>query len=106
MRQGSLKRDRQPGWSRTWQEKLSEVDDQILDYLRETGELTSESVRDITARIQTWFEGQQLDSSMRAELARLHGEQRLLHARIADRVNYIAQDEQFRLAHLLERETY
>lgn len=84
--------DRYPRWNRTWQEKLSEVDDRIVDYFRDAGEWTENTAADLKDRISSWFDKQNLEPETRAEWEKAKSDAKLFAAQVDNRVTHLVQD--------------
>jgi hypothetical protein len=93
-----------PRWSKTWKERLSEVDDQIVDYLRNAKEGTEDAVENITRKIDRWFDSQTLDTETRAEFDKLRADQKLLRAQIENRITHLVEDGKIKVARQMRGE--
>ena len=86
-----------PRWNRTWQEKLSEVDDRIVDFFREAGEWTEDTAQDVKQHISSWFDKQNLEPETRAEWEKAKSDAKLFGAQVENRITHLVQDGKIKL---------
>lgn len=51
-------RHRREGWQRAWDERLDEIDEHIIRFVRERGELSADCLTRLCDEIRLWFDQQ------------------------------------------------
>lgn len=93
----NLQNTQYPGWTKAWQEKLSEVDEQLVDFYDGKREQTAQALAECREQIQFWFDNQNLEPLARAEWEKVKADTRLLGAEIENRIIHLVQDGRIRL---------
>ena len=93
----NLERD-YPRWNRTWTEKLSDVDNQLVDFFRNVGDNTEDAFEGATRKISNWFDSLDLDRDTRSEWEKIRADQKLMRAQIENRVTHLVEDGKIKIA--------
>lgn len=81
-----------PAWMNAWNEKASEIDDQIIDFFKDLPEHTSEAWEQATEKLHAWWEKQTLDDVAKAEYAKVKADAKLFKAKLENRVEHLIQE--------------
>jgi hypothetical protein len=74
-----------PYMERAWQERLPQIDRQIIDFYRGTTEI-GKGIPQLEYGIMDWLHGQALDGPTRAELLQLGQDPDYMRSRVAERI--------------------
>lgn len=63
----SLLSSEYPSWSRIWESKLYEIDEQLADFYETRKEQSEQALAECTDRVQFWLDSQEMGPQARAE---------------------------------------
>jgi len=87
-----------PSWTRLWQDKLPEIDSQLVDIYQDQTEQSNQALDEAKQTIQYWFDNQNLDSQTRAEWEKLKLDGNLFREQVQSRITQLIQDGKLRLS--------
>jgi hypothetical protein len=87
-----------PNWSRNWKDRLSEVDDELIDYFNRAGETIGDALEGATERVKAWWDRQHLEPEARAEYTKAKADAKLWKEKIENRITHLVQDGKIRYA--------
>ena len=79
-------------WDKVWLEKLSKVDDVIIEFFKDTGDKVEDAFTQVKEKVQSWFDKEDLDDDARAEFEQAKTDQTVFHAQVENRVKELADE--------------
>jgi hypothetical protein len=81
-----------PKWEKVWLEKLSKVDDVIIEFFHETGDKVGDAFTEVKKRVRSMFEHHEVDSATRAEFEKVKSDTKLFDAKVETRIADLHQE--------------
>jgi hypothetical protein len=87
-----------PSWTRSWEDKLPEIDSQLVDIYYDKPEQTAQALDEAKQTIQYWFDNQNLEPQTRTEWEKLKLDGELFREQVQSRITQLIQDGKLRLS--------
>jgi hypothetical protein len=84
--------DRYPEWMKAWNARTAEIDQQLIDYCRDTLVQTEDAAEEIYRKLVAWWDRQHLEPQARAEYEQAKADQQRLRAQVEHRLAHLNED--------------
>lgn len=91
-----VQESRFPALTQVWQDKLAEIDDQIVGCCNHHPQSPDELVENTRQQLEAWFERLDLDAGTKAEYDRARAAGKFLPALLNDRISFLAAEGRIR----------
>jgi hypothetical protein len=92
--------DSYDNWLAAWNERVEEIDTNIVSWWNESWQTTSESLDELNDKLAAWWDKQTLPEQASAEWKKARADRMVMQARIEQRVTHLVEDGKVKLAKL------
>ena len=98
----NLSHDTYGNWLDNWNDRMEEIDGQIVSWWNDSWRTTSQSADELYDKVASWWDDQTLSEKAKADWIKARADRKVLEARIEQRVTHLVQDGKVKLAKLRE----
>jgi hypothetical protein len=85
-------------WQETWKQKLSGVDDQIVEFFRHAGETGHDLGEKAKAKVQDWLDHTDMDEKARANWEKAKSDGKLFGTQVENRITHLVENGKIKWA--------
>ena len=86
------------GWEQAWNERLPEIDEQIIHFLQDYGGINADNLQRLSDNVRIWFDSQVPHASYDPDWQRAKSDPSLLQSMLEQRFSHLLHHRRLQLA--------
>jgi hypothetical protein len=85
-------------WDETWQSKLSQVDDKLVEFFHDAGEKAGDLAEQAKDKVQDWFDHTDMDEKARANWEKAKSDGKVFSSQVNQRITHLVENGKIKWA--------